>query len=123
MRVIPAALLPVVLLAGCGGSSGTPSASPPTSTSPTTSAKSCADVLKNGAPVVKVDINDGCTDPVNGTLVVSGSFACVNGGGELFQYSYSGGEFWGYVGRTWHKSAGKVADDPAYGKAYSACNG
>ena len=116
-------VLPLSVVAACAGSSGGGSPQAAHTASPTPSAKSCAAVLKDGAPVVKADIDGGCLDPVNDTLVVSGSFACTSGGGELFQYSYSGGEFWGYVGKTWHKSAGKVASDPSYSKAYSACNG
>jgi hypothetical protein len=122
LRPNSAALLPLLLVAACGGGSKSAAVGTIVTPSPTPAAKTCAAVLIAGTPVVKADIANGCTDPVNNTLVVSGSFAC-KGGGELFQYDYSGGSFWGLVGKAWRKSPGKAAEDPAYSAAYGACNG
>jgi hypothetical protein len=117
-RFAPLVLLLTVACSGGGGGKST--ASSPSPSADAAGPPSCARVLVNGSPVTKAQIDAGCTEPVDGSLVVIPTFACA-GGTQLASPDYSGGHFWGLTGGTWHKVKDS-ASDPGYGAAYAKCH-
>lgn len=83
----------------------------------------CADVFVVGQAIDQTKAAAGCLDP-DGARQIPGAFRCGDGG-HLWQVDASTGAVsgWGFAGKPYTAAVGEVASDPAYSKAYAACNG
>lgn len=84
--------------------------------SPSASVKlvACSTLWQAGTVIPANLADTGCTDPHDG-IVFEGSFNCRDG-----SILFGDSRFWGYAGKATHVA--EAANDPAYSKAYDACN-
>ncbi len=129
-RALPAAVL-LFALAACGddpegpsgGAAGPAGATVPAGASQPPRPK-CAEVFVPGKVInyTAERASVGCVDPDGGVQII-GSHRCADGG-RLYTVDASTGAArgWGRNGEVFHAVSGEVAADPAFGKAYDACN-
>lgn len=114
-KALTAACALLFAVTGCSGGSVSPAAAPTPPALP-----KCSEMFKVGQKIDAEKAKAGCTDP-DGGQQFAGSFRC-NDGRRLWQVDASTGAAagWGFGGDTYR--ATKAGKDPAYAKAYNACN-